>query len=720
MSLALGTSNISFNRIINNGSDALRPILVLNKNSGATIHGSCYWNGTYHGRLHFDGSGDYCRFENVIVHRTNQYGSSGGNITIATHLGAPGNASLPASTISFWWKMPSGHTETGHIFAVNTNTGGNVLLVGLENNKPHIYLDGARTNGTGNSTYSWVGSTAISSNTWTMFTIVFGGGAYGVGENGGYAFYINGSLVKDYDPGASTDNPRHDLDTSNRWTLGGEWDSNNMTDYVKGDLQHFAVWDVALSPGAVEILYNDGETDPPSIVMGTPKYISSWNSTTIGCPVPTHRIIDSTSGINKYNTEWYNNTWVLNGTNAYVRLEGAILSTFQGQSIMSFCCWVWHENSSSSGSDVIYSDHAGTSTDNNRNIHKLDGPTGLFRYYYYSDDKFRFYKHMEYNWTHYAFVKNGGSHKIYINGKPLDEGVVEYRSTEYSTASGYTFTTWPSTYDSSFRFSIGHEWDTNAGDFFKGMLKNVHFWSTELTDEQVAGVFRAEFGRSGISMNGLRGISKGSVSVPFSGSISINSHFKGKTFEGSSSDSGDSGGSGGATLTQKDNTLYTSANWPPSSPPGSGNYGNSTTSSGWTISGSGIVSGKFYGNSTNGVGSGTHSTRGVVSFEVTGNGTLHFKTTVSSEINYDYGRVILKRGGTYYYLNISFTNLSSDSSDTNNDQKARGISGSNVTFNTPSNGFAVNNGDIIQFEYYKDGSVDNNDDKYYIDELWIE
>ena len=61
-----------------------------------------------------------------------------------------------------------------------------------------------------------------------------------------------------------------------------------MGDCVEGNIQHFAVWDVALSPGAVEILYNDGYNNPPSIVMG-PKYISSssWNSTTIGWPAPT-------------------------------------------------------------------------------------------------------------------------------------------------------------------------------------------------------------------------------------------------------------------------------------------------------------------------------------------------------------------------------------------------------------------------------------------------
>ena len=276
-----------------------------------------------------------------------------------------------------------------------------------------------------------------------------------------------------------------------------------MGNYTAGNIQHFAVWDVPLSQGAIEIMYNDGFNYPPSIVMGTPKYISTWNSTTIGCPVPNHRITNSTSGINKYNTDWYNNTWIFNGTNAYVRLEGAILSTFQGTYNMSFCCWVWHENSSSSTSDVIYSDHAGTS---NRFLHKVDGPTGLFRIYYHVSDKFRFNKHMEYNWTHYAFVKNGGDFKIYINGKKVEEGIVEYRNTQFSTTSGYSFNTWNPSPSSNYRFSLGHEWDSNASDFFKGMLKNVCFWSAVLTDDQILGVFRAEFDREGMSMSALRKI----------------------------------------------------------------------------------------------------------------------------------------------------------------------------------------------------------------------
>ena len=71
-------------------------------------------------------------------------------------------------------------------------------------------------------------------------------------------------------------------------------------------------------------------------------------------------------------------------------------------------------------------------------------------------------------------------------------------------------------------------------------MRNVHFWASTLTDSNIESLYINErdrtfiVGPNQIRLSGFRGVSKGSVSVPSSGSISINSHFKGKTFEGSS------------------------------------------------------------------------------------------------------------------------------------------------------------------------------------------
>ena len=518
MSLAMGTTNISFNRAMNKISDALRPILVLNKNSGATLEGA-EWDSTHPGRLHFDGSNDYCRMENVIVHRT---GGGSGNRTLMSHMGGSS-----AGTISWWWKLPSGHTphSADYMFSINTGTGGNVILVGFNYLKIKIYVVG--TGGTSNTYYS---DFSQSQNTWYLYTIVI--------ENTGYKFYINGVEKHHYQ--ATSSSAYLGFNTNDRWTLGGEWDTNSMGNYTAGECQHFAVWDIALSEGAISQIYSDGENYPPSIVMGTPNYISTWNTTTIGCPVPNHTITDSTNGIikNNNNMEWYNDTWIFNGIDDYIQLEGAILSTFNGSNNMSFSCWIWHENSSSSSSDVVYSDHE---TASNRYLHKLDGPTGLFKIYYSSSDKFRFNKHMEYNWTHYAFTRERvGTEsflrmKIYINGKKIENGLVDYRANNPygSNSDDNSFESYNWAFNSNTRFSLGQEWDTGgSSDYFKGMLKNVHFWSSVLTDEQIAGVFRAEFGRSGISMNHIRSIEPKMTdnNGPSSNSaLSFNSQFRNHT-----------------------------------------------------------------------------------------------------------------------------------------------------------------------------------------------
>ena len=55
-------------------------------------------------------------------------------------------------------------------------------------------------------------------------------------------------------------------------------------------------------------------------------------------------------------------------------------------------------------------------------------------------------------------------------------------------------------FNSNTRYSLGHEWDSNAVIFLKD-VKKCSFWSAVLTDDQIAGVFRAQFGRSGMSMS---------------------------------------------------------------------------------------------------------------------------------------------------------------------------------------------------------------------------
>lgn len=154
-----------------------------------------------------------------------------------------------------------------------------------------------------------------------------------------------------------------------------------------------------------------------------------------------------------------------------------------------------------------------------------------------------------------------------------------------------------------------------------------------------------------ISLSGFRGktFSDG-TSVPSSGAISINSHFKGKTWQG--------------------DTV--------SAPTLSENY-----RSYWNYSGSGTQASPYAGYSTNG---GRNNTTAYMKFQVNGNGYVHIYSTVSSEYYYDYAHIFV-----------------------NGSQKWRAAG--QYTFNWTK--YAVSNGQIIEFRYYKDYSVHRYSDRQY-------
>ncbi len=153
-----------------------------------------------------------------------------------------------------------------------------------------------------------------------------------------------------------------------------------------------------------------------------------------------------------------------------------------------------------------------------------------------------------------------------------------------------------------------------------------------------------------ISMNGFRGKTfTDNTSVPASGAISINSHFKSKTWASDAV---------APTLSE--------------------NY-----KSYWSYSGSGTSASPYTGYSSN---VGLNNTSAYMKFQVNGSGFVHIYSTVSSEYNYDYAHIYI-----------------------GNSQKWR--SAGVYTFNTTK--YAVSNGQLVWFKYYKDYSVSNYSDRQY-------
>ncbi len=157
-----------------------------------------------------------------------------------------------------------------------------------------------------------------------------------------------------------------------------------------------------------------------------------------------------------------------------------------------------------------------------------------------------------------------------------------------------------------------------------------------------------DLSETNISLSSFRGktFSDG-TSVPASGAISINTHFKGKTWQGEA-----------APTLSEDYRSY------------------------WSYSGSGTSADPYDGWSSN---NGRNNTTAYMRWKVNGNGYVYVWSYVSSEQNYDFGHIFV-----------------------NGSQKWR-ESGYNKTFNWTK--YAVSNGQKVEFRYSKDFSVHNHTDK---------
>ena len=115
-----------------------------------------------------------------------------------------------------------------------------------------------------------------------------------------------------------------------------------------------------------------------------------------------------------------------------------------------------------------------------------------------------------------------------------------------------------------------------------------------------------------------------------------------------------------------------------------------TTTTTFTISGLGTEGSPYSGNSTN---SGLHNTTANATFLITGSGTgtLEYDVTISSEQNYDFGRI--RKNG-----NIELQ-----------------VSGAG----NHTGSFSVSAGDNVQVQYFKDGSVNSGLDVFTVNSLFI-
>jgi len=161
--------------------------------------------------------------------------------------------------VSFWVKPNLNSFPEADCYAVsvNTNSGGNTVLVGMRKigGFPVIY-DGANSGAT-----EIVGSTGVSSSSWNH--IVYSRS----GSTG--TLYLNGVSQ-------GTHIPSYTFSSSDKWTLGGEYDNGSeLTEEYAGFLDEVAVWNDDLTAAEITALYNSGMPFDASSNSGN--YTSSAN-----------------------------------------------------------------------------------------------------------------------------------------------------------------------------------------------------------------------------------------------------------------------------------------------------------------------------------------------------------------------------------------------------------------------------------------------------------
>jgi len=182
-------------------------------------------NGTLHGGVklvhegrvgkayEFDGVNDYITADSVTADLANK------NISIA-----------------FWLKSSDVSSNQSFFISFNNNTGGaNKLLIGRNTGSNKLAIDNGTTRKTS--------STVIIDDTWHFVTIIFDTTSNNI------MVYIDSN----YDFSVPCTN---DISSTDKFSIGMEWDGSNPSDYFNGTLDEIIVFDRLLALSEIKELYN--------------------------------------------------------------------------------------------------------------------------------------------------------------------------------------------------------------------------------------------------------------------------------------------------------------------------------------------------------------------------------------------------------------------------------------------------------------------------------
>lgn len=399
-------------------------------------------------------------------------------------------------TIEAWIKTTS--TTSNSIVSVNTSTGGNVVLVRIEEGYVKLY-DGS------SSTFEIISTEQHNDDKWHHVTYTKSG------TTG--RLYVDGKLIGSHAAGYS-------FSINNQWSIGQEFDGATPSDFFQGSIDEVVIWNKTLSQ--TEIVNRILDSSPVDDVNVISYYdFNAYTGTTSLTDIKSNHdgvfmgidvaqswkrldgsiaieLVETASGLlqrgdslavgnGTYTTTPGLDTIVdgcekyiidvkyeplndicdavlnFDGSNDYIDLQG-VAQDIGTDTNLTIEAWIKTE---ASGSNSIVS--VNTSTGGNVVLLRIDN--GQAKIYDGSNSTFEIESSTLYNdnqWHHFTYSKSGSIGNLFVDGTLIGTHTADF------------------TMSSSDQWSIGQEYDgTSISDEFTGFIDEVVIWNKTLTQSEI-------------------------------------------------------------------------------------------------------------------------------------------------------------------------------------------------------------------------------------------
>lgn len=310
------------------------------------------------------------------------------------------------------------------------------------------------------------------------------------------AYVRNGSVAKLYIDGvvAGSHTPYYSLASSDRYSLGQEWDLTTTSDFYNGNLDEVRIWNFAKSLSQIQaemntqltgnefgliscygmdqgIAFGNNSSQTTLLDVSTNSFDGALNNFALNGTSSNFITIECMQS----NIGNYSDVLNFDGVNDYVNLN-SVASSLANDNTFTVEFWMNADRSLQTQNRVaIFSVNpnpgdnkfmlllGGTGTVQEGRIIVFDQNAGAGNRYAIVSDTVG-----DSTCHHIAYVRNNSTGSLYI------DGVLSGSHTPYYTLA------------SSDRYSLGQEWDlTNTSDFYNGNLDELRIWNFAKTQSQI-------------------------------------------------------------------------------------------------------------------------------------------------------------------------------------------------------------------------------------------